>query len=95
MQTRTKLLGATAACAACCAVSVVPALFAGGGLAALGGAAFAGREVLVVALAVVAVAGVLFWRKRSASRKAAEHCGCGSTCAETGSPDPSCALPTR
>ena len=95
MQTRTKLLGAAAACAACCAVSILPAVLAGGDLAAIGGAAFAGDEVFVIVLALVAAGAFLFWRKRNASQKAAEACGCGGTCAQADGPAPNCALPTK
>lgn len=95
MRNRTKLLGAASACAACCAVSILPAVLAGGGLAALGGAVFVGNEVFAITLTLVAAGGILVWHKRSASRKTAEACGCGGSCSESDGTDRSCALPTK
>lgn len=95
MQTKTKLIGAAAACGACCAVSILPAVLAGGGLAAIGGAAFAGDEIFVTVLVFVAAGAFLFWRKSNAIQKAAEACRCGGTCGAADRPDPSCALPTK
>ncbi|CUX66969.1 exported hypothetical protein [Agrobacterium genomosp. 5 str. CFBP 6626] len=77
---------ALAACAACCAVSIVPAFLAGTCLVALGaGAATWGLPALLIAMPL---AGAYFWARRSAGPDkgfkvlmAADGCGCGSTCA--------------
>jgi hypothetical protein len=88
-----KLTGAAAAaCAACCAVSVGPALLAGTSLVAIGGAASAWGLGLV-ALAVP-VAGLYFLSRRKAapnvdfqSLMAADRCGCGPSCATSSKED--------
>ena len=96
MQTKTKVLGtAAAAGAVCSAVSVVPALLAGGGLATLGGAAFAGNEVFAVAALAVAVGAALYWQRRRTARKAALGCGCGGNCGDGDRASPTCALPSK
>ena len=86
MNTTMKLTGAAAACVACCAVSVVPAIIAGTSLVAIGGAASA-WGVGFAALAVP-VAGFYFLSRRKAtpnadaqSLMAADSCGCGPSCA--------------
>lgn len=80
--------GVVAACAACCAVSIVPAVVTGASLAALGSAAWVWGAGLS-ALAVIAVSGALYLLQRRASSTSAnasaliasaraESCGCGS-----------------
>lgn len=92
MQTSTKIVGTAgvglAACAACCAVSVVPALAAGSGLVALGGAVATWSAAAL--LIAVPIAGVIYMSRRSPSAaKAAptlnallsapaDVCGCGT-----------------
>jgi len=85
--------GLAAACAACCAVSIVPALVAGTSLAAIGGTI--AWELGLVVLAGLAVAGLyLILRRRPATTMnparpeaagsvASEGCGCGPSCAST------------
>lgn len=95
MQTTTKIAAtggvALAACAACCAVSIVPAVVAGAGFAAVGGAvATWGVPALLLA---VPVGIYLMSRKPSASREVPETsavgaplssgCGCGPSCGST------------
>jgi hypothetical protein len=90
MSSKLKTGGVVAACAACCAVSIVPALLAGTGLAAIGGA-FA-WEVGLVALAGVALGGAYYVVRRKPATKSQatfqnlmasatdESCGCGPAC---------------
>jgi len=95
MQTTTKIAatgGAVfAACAACCAVSIVPAVVAGAGFAAVGGAvATWGVPAFLLA---VPVGIYLMTRKSSASRMVpatsaagaplSSGCGCGALCGST------------
>lgn len=75
------------ACAACCAVSIVPTIALGTGLAAVGGAAAAwGGAALLLAVPVV---GIYYMSRRSkavashaptASSAIAGGCGCGPSC---------------
>jgi hypothetical protein len=75
---------ATAACVACCAVSIVPALLAGSSLIAIGGAAASWG--LPIALLAVPVAGLYLLSRRRAApddsfqppMAAHDGCGCGS-----------------
>ncbi|WP_245267544.1 hypothetical protein [Mesorhizobium sp. WSM1293] len=77
---------ATAACAACCAVAVVPTALVGTSLAAIVGAACTwGIGLLALA---VPVGGVYFLSRRKAapaatfqSLMAQDECGCGPSCA--------------
>lgn len=90
MNTSLKLAGAaTVACAACCAVSIVPAFLAGTTLVAIGGAAYIWGIGLVL-LAVLAVGRYFLSRRRAAPKGAdfkarilAKGCGCGPS----GAPD--------
>jgi hypothetical protein len=81
--------GVVAACTACCAFSIVPALVAGTSLAALGSAAWMWGGGLA-ALVAIAVGGTLYLGQRKASSTSAnfrantriasargESCGCG------------------
>lgn len=86
MQTTTKLGGAAIlACAACCAVSIVPAVLAGTSLVAIGGAASTwGVWLAALALPVV---GIYAISRRKAAPNAdvevpseADSCGCGAAC---------------
>lgn len=81
--------GVVAACAACCAVSILPAVLAGTGLAALGAAAFSWGGI-ATAVAAIAVAGAAYFglrvRPRAATAKPlaievlrAQGCGCGTS----------------
>jgi hypothetical protein len=85
-----KLAGAvTAACAACCAVSVVPALLAGTSLVAIS-AAVPFWGIGMVAL-TIPIAGLYLLSRRKAAASgdfqtlmaSAEKCGCGSSCSST------------
>lgn len=87
MNTTTKLAGgAVAACVACCAISVLPAVLASSGLLAVGGATWGLGAALV---AVPAGAMYLLSRRQPASPRTAStltpvaSCGC-STCAPSG-----------
>jgi hypothetical protein len=80
--------GLTAACAACCAASIVPALLAGTSVAVIGGAASTwGFGVAAFAVPVAAFY-VLSRRKGRPNRPdanfqtlmASESCGCGTSC---------------
>jgi hypothetical protein len=80
--------GLTAACAACCAVSIIPALVAGTSLAAIGGAGSVwGFGVAALAVPFAALY-VLSRRKAGPARPntdfqtpmASESCGCGPSC---------------
>lgn len=85
MNTSLKLAGAaTVACAACCAVSIVPAFFAGTTLVAIGSASYLwGIGFLLLALPV---AGLYLLSRRkpapkvldSGRRLVANGCGCGA-----------------
>ncbi|SJM33767.1 hypothetical protein [Mesorhizobium delmotii] len=92
MNTTLKLGGGVAAAsAACCAVSVGPALLAGTSLGTIGAAAFA-PEIWIVALAVPAAVGAYFLVRRKPasmpktsfqtlmSSAQADGCGCGDSC---------------
>jgi hypothetical protein len=81
--------GVVAACAACCAYSIIPVLVAGTSLAALGSAAWVWGGGLF-ALAAIAAGGALYLVQRKASSTSAnpsasalvasargEGCGCG------------------
>jgi hypothetical protein len=89
MTTSLKLTGAAAAaCAACCAISIAPALIAGPSLVAIGSAAST-WGVGFIALAIPVV-GLYFLSRRKAAPNAdfrtliaAESCGCGPSCAST------------
>lgn len=83
--------GLMVACAACCAVPIVPALLAGTGLAALGTAAWAWGGVVAV-LAAIAAGGMLYLMRRRISAVSVnpsarapissartQGCGCGSS----------------
>lgn len=82
--------GVVAACAACCAVSILPAILAGTGLAALGAAAFSWAGV-AAAVAAIAVAGGAYFALRIRQPRAtstkplaiealrAQGCGCGTS----------------
>jgi hypothetical protein len=80
--------GLTAACAVCCAVSVVPALLAGTSLAVIGGAASTWGIGLAALAVPVAALYVLSRRKALPNRPnanlqtlmASESCGCGPSC---------------
>lgn len=85
MNTTMKLAGAaTAACAACCAVGIVPAVLAGTSLVAMGGAAATWGIWIAVLAAPVAGICLLSRRKPApngdfkAMMAAGESCGCGS-----------------
>jgi hypothetical protein len=96
MNSTTKLAGGlTAACAACCAVSIVPAFLAGTSVAAIGGAASTwGIGVAALAIPVVALYG-LSRRKARPNRPdanfqalmASESCGCGPSCGSAATDD--------
>lgn len=76
---------ATAACAACCTVSLFPALLAGAGVLAVGGAA-ATWSLWAVAFTIPALAFVYFLRRRLSLGAAlpvtlaASSCACGPSC---------------
>lgn len=85
MKTTTKLLGFSAACAACCAV--LP----------LAGSVLAGSTAIALLseslewlgiIGIAGVAGFLLWRLNRSQAKAASSCGCA-----TASPTPSAAAP--
>ncbi|WP_246660269.1 hypothetical protein [Rhizobium sp. FKL33] len=95
MQTSTKIAAtggaALAACAACCAVSIVPSAIAGVGFAAVGGAVAAwGVPALLLA---VPIGMYLMIRKPSTSKEVpatsaigtplSSGCGCGPSCDST------------
>lgn len=81
------VLGAGAACAACCAAPIIGGMAAlgvgsglfAGGVGALG--AYIGSWVPLAAggVALAAVAGVVAWRRRRATEAAPGGCGCSST----------------
>lgn len=90
--------GLVAACAVCCAATILPAVLAGTGLAALGGVAWAWGGGLS-ALAAVAGGGWLYFASRRTSpaladadaksftaEARAQGCGCGSRVATEGAP---------
>lgn len=87
---------ALAACAACCAVSIMPAVVVGSGLVALGGAtALWGSAALLLALPVV---GVFYMSRRKPKATAktqtfqhlvagSDSCGCDGSCSPKSSKD--------
>lgn len=93
MNTTLKLGGGViAACAACCAVSIVPAIFAGTSLVAMGGTAF-GWKIGLLALVMPVVGSMYYYLSRPKVAAApndtfqqlmaaahAETCGCGPSC---------------
>lgn len=93
MKNSTKLAGAAVACAALCAVSILPILLAGGGFAALAGSAF-GTEAAVIAT-IAAAGAVLLWRSRAARLRVKSDCGCGNAGGGAEGDAPSCTLPSR
>lgn len=93
MNSTIKVAGAvTAACAACCAVSIVPAVLAGTSIVAIGGAAFTwGFAFAALALPV---AGLYLLSRRKAvpngnfqTLTGVESCGCGPSCATASNED--------
>lgn len=85
MKSSTKFAGAAiGACAACCAVGAMPALLAGAGLAAVGGAALWWGAGIAAALAIPAAVVTLRARRRRAADPGAPAlagCGCSASCA--------------
>ncbi|MCA0046214.1 hypothetical protein LB577_04485 [Mesorhizobium sp. B283B1A] len=93
MKNTPKWAGAvTAACAACCAIAVVPSALVGTGLAAIAGAACTwGLGLLALA---VPVGGLYLLSRRKAapnarfqSLMAQDECGCGPSCASAADND--------
>lgn len=90
MNTNLKLAAlGTADCAACCAISIMPAVLAGTSLVAIGGAAPT-WGLWIAALAVPVVGLYLLSRRKAApsadfqTLMAVDSCGCGPSC-DTGS----------
>lgn len=77
MKPATKLLGLTAACAACCAIPAAFPLLAGIGLTGIGAAAgWSGGAAVLIAIMATAMM-IVAWRRRSAAACAtAGECGC-------------------
>lgn len=99
MNTSMKLAGAgVAACAACCAVSVVPALLAGTSLLAIGGAASAWGVGIAALTVPVALLYFLARRKSLATANfqalmtGDKSCGCGPSCASPNDAPIACTL---
>ena len=91
---------AAAACSACCAVSVVPAIMAGTGLAAVGAATLWTWTPAIALLAVPIGTLYFLWRRKphaadraSLGLQQADPCGCGGACASGDSQSDDTTLP--